>query len=427
MPERSRKNSYPGGSSMLSSIKEKMLIARVTDIILNAEHPKFISHGGWPSIGTIFYEEQDQPGSNANTPAKPFFPQSSAYPLVNELVLIFFLPTKALGKNKSSKTAYYINMIGIWNSPHHNAYPNPIEPRISPSSNKDYFQTTAGSYVRKTDSGSLQPDGNSIALNSPFNTSQQTFIERSNIYPLLPFAGDVIYEGRWGNSIRFGSTANPNFITPNNTPVLNNWSDVTSNGNPITIIRNGQNPNNINDGWVPTTEDINEDLSSIYLTSNQKLPFFTQNFSFFSYPEKTEPSTPNSYVGPQVAINSDRLVFNAKKDHVLISGEKSINLSSNNSLNFDSKHVIIETETIKLGSQFASEPVVKGQTLYEDLDFMLQALIQIVGVLEESKLWPGGNPAPNGSTSLVALSTKESLKTIKKDLKNILSKTVKTL
>ena len=92
MPERSRKNSYPGGSSMLSSIKEKMLIARVTDIILNAEHPKFISHGGWPSIGTIFYEEQDQPGSNANTPAKPFFPQSSAYPLVNELVLIFFLP-----------------------------------------------------------------------------------------------------------------------------------------------------------------------------------------------------------------------------------------------------------------------------------------------------------------------------------------------
>lgn len=426
MPERSRKTQYPGGSSLLSSIKDKMIIARVTDIILNSEHPNFESYGGWPSIGTISYEEQDQPGSNFNTVAKPFYPQISSYPLINELVLLFFLPNTTIGKNRTSKSAYYINMIGIWNNPHHNAYPNPIEPRISPSSNKDYFQTAAGSYVRKTDSGSLQPDGNSIALNSPSNPSQGTFIERSNIHPLLPFAGDIIHEGRWGNSIRFGSTANPNFITPNNTPVLNNWSDVTSNGNPITIIRNGQDPNNTSFGWVPTTENINEDLSSIYLTSNQKLPFFTQNFSFFSYPEKTKPTTPNTYTGPQVAINSDRLVFNAKKDHVLISGEKSINLSSNNSLNFDSKQVIIETGIIKLGSQFASEPVVKGQTLYNDLDFMLDSLIQIVKVLEDSKLWPGGNSVPNPS-GLVALSTKEALKDLKKNLKDILSTTVKTL
>jgi hypothetical protein len=28
-----------------------------------------------------------------------------------------------------------------------------------------------------------------------------TFKERSNIHPLLPFEGDVIQEGRWGNSI----------------------------------------------------------------------------------------------------------------------------------------------------------------------------------------------------------------------------------
>ena len=46
-----------------------------------------------------------------------------------------------------------------------------------------------------------------LDLNSPISPTQATFVEKSNIHPLLPFAGDIIHQGRWGNSIRFGSTA----------------------------------------------------------------------------------------------------------------------------------------------------------------------------------------------------------------------------
>ena len=152
-------------------------------------------------------------------------------------------------------------MISLWNHPHHNAYPNPITKNLPNYQQNDYQQTEAGSVRRVTD-GSTD-----IKFNSPINPSQATFIERTNIHPLLPFAGDVIYQGRWGNSIRFGSTAKP--IVGE---AINDWSEVGENGSPLTIIRNGQNPNEGDEGWVPITENINDDLSSIYCTSTQQIP-----------------------------------------------------------------------------------------------------------------------------------------------------------
>ncbi len=423
---RSKKVNYPGGlNSVVEKVKSKMIIARVTDIILNSNHPQFNIQGGWSSIGTIFYEENDLQGSNNNTIAKPFYPQTSAFPLVNELVLLFALPNKNIGSNTSNESYYYINMIGIWSSPHHNAYPNPVLPDTPPSRQKDYSQTQAGSPVRQIDE-----DGTGLNLNyTKYPSLQDTFIERGNIHPLLPFAGDIMYQGRWGNSIRFGSTAKalkPNFRVTDKNPYLNDWSSTGENGDPITIIRNGQPTDVSTQGWVPITENINNDLASIYLTSNQKLiGFSTQNSSFFSY--KTAPDTPDTYVGPQVVINSDRLVFNAKKDHVLISGQKSVNLSSNDSLNFDSKNYIVDAGNIKLGGQGAKEPLVKGENLYKKLDLMLTVLIQFFDIAQVQQLWPGGVPTSDGATSLGALTAMNALQEIQKQLEDIKSKVSKTV
>ena len=73
----------------------------------------------------------------------------------------------------------------------------------------------------------------------------------------------------------------------------NSWSTVGNNGDPITILRNGQPQNTRDRGWVPITEDINEDLSSIYLTSYQKLGNFNiASDNYGSYP--TPPEKTNS-------------------------------------------------------------------------------------------------------------------------------------
>jgi len=188
-------------TNILGKIEGKIQIGRVKDIILNNQYPEIEKFGGESAIGTIFFELQNNLSSKS-LPAKPFYPQFTSYPLVNELVLLFQLPNQRIGNNRSEKSYYYMNMISLWNHPHHNAYPNPAsQNELRPSTNQSYENAEKG-MQRNSKSGMEILD-----LNSPISPTQATFVEKSNIHPLLPFAGDIIHQGRWGNSIRFGSTA----------------------------------------------------------------------------------------------------------------------------------------------------------------------------------------------------------------------------
>ena len=76
-------------------------------------------------------------------------------------------------------------------------------------------------------------------------------------------------EGRFGQSIRFGSTIDNSKVTK-----PNRWSNEGDLGNPITIIRNGQTTPSNNFNGDRILEDIDQDPSSIYLCSNQQLSNF---------------------------------------------------------------------------------------------------------------------------------------------------------
>jgi hypothetical protein len=163
----------------------------------------------------------------------------------------------------------------------------------------------------------------------------------------MPYMGDSLLEGRHGQSIRFGSTAK------SKSEINNNWSSNGTNGDPITILRNGQPTKVSNEGWIPIVENISQDLSSIYLTSYQKIPFSIANENFISY--TTPPTTPAQFVNPQVILNSDRIILNAKSDSILISGEKSVGLSSNGSVNIESTSEInIASKLTRLGNKNAN-------------------------------------------------------------------------
>jgi hypothetical protein len=247
---------------------------RVVDIVLNETHPRFGEVGEWNGIGTIFYNSVTDPTTQNNTgnQARPAFSNIKQFPLINEIVYLFSLPLPNSQEEFDSQGNYYFTPINIWNSQHHNAVPNGLI--LNAEQAPDYSSTRAG-LVRR-----VQDEGTEIFLGDTFN-------EEPDIHPLLPFEGDLIYEGRWGNSIRFGSTV---------TGSSNDWSVTGSNGDPITIIRNGQNPNIPTDGWVPTVENINGDLSSIYLTSTQKLPLQASSTNYNSYPSNP-PTTPNQFAG----------------------------------------------------------------------------------------------------------------------------------
>jgi hypothetical protein len=338
----------------------KLIAVRVMSIVLDEAHPRFEELGGWNALGTIEYESVEKPFSGNTRPvAKPLLGNNKSLPLVNEIVYIIPLPNTKIGIITADVSNYYVNVISLWNHPHHNGYPkNPNQ--LPESQQVDYQQTQLGNIRRVTDQSTEIYLGN-------------TFVERSNIHPLLPFEGDIITEGRWGNSIRIGST-----VTTKNTPVigLNNWSTTGSSGDPIIILRNGQGTQVGEEGWIPVTENINDNDSSMYLTSTQRIPLTAANTSYTSYTSGSAPIAPNQYTGNQIVLNSGRLVFNSTNDHILLTSNKSINLNAISSVNVDTPLTVIQSDKVLLGNKDATEPLLYGN-ITQDL---LQELITSIKI-----------------------------------------------
>jgi hypothetical protein len=398
----------------INNLKGQMVAARVIDIVLDENHPKYKDVGQWNGIGAIFFELVNKSGTgNTRSFALPYDSQQKTYPLINEIVLLFSLPNQQIGANTANQSFFYLKPLGIWNHPHHDAYPNLAIPKIVNKS-KDY-QATENGIVKKTIN---KPEG--INLNSPINPSQNTFVEKSNIHPLMPYMGDSLIEGRHGQSIRFGSTAK------SKSEISNNWSSTGNNGDPITILRNGQ-PTQVSDrGWIPITEDITQDLASVYLTSYQKIPFSIANENLVSY--TTKPTLPAQYANPQIILNSDRIVLNAKNDSVLISGQNSVGISSNGSVNLEStSEMNLASKLVRLGGVKANQSVLRGDETVAYLKILITELQNLSEALKVVQDWPSGAPVPNPVLLTAANSAVEVFGNVYNEIDSVKSKTVKTL
>ena len=360
--------------SKINEVNEKLIYARVTDIILDETHPNFDEYGQWASIGSIFFEPTEGGSFNyqRNPQAFPLFPNQKNYPVVNEVVLLFLLPNKGIIDQINNTSYYYINPISIWNHPNLNAYPNIYNnPQVQDSQNKSY-QAIEDGQTRKPSDEEINYDYNSPLIGG-------TFTPNGEIRPLLSFAGDVITEGRWGNSIRFGSTTSG--ATSNFTGSLlstNNWSSNGDSGEPIIIIRNGQpTPELTDEGWLPIVENINNDQSSIYLTSNQEIPLqpsVLNNPSVKALPPQKIPT----YQGSQIMLNSDRLVFNTKADSIILNSQQSVSIASKGPIGLYSQNndIVLQTsrKNVRLGDSQANQPVIKGDSFLRDFEILLKRL-----------------------------------------------------
>ena len=369
-----------GQSDLVNSINRlnnKVTSGRVVDIILDENHPLFEVNGGWSSLGSIFFEKVTLSSTSKNPKAKvralPLLPNLRQYPVINELVVIFELPSKDIGANSTLTTFYYLNPISIWNHPNLNAYPNELAtPQVQDSENKSYQQIEAGQVRRSTD------EEVKINYNSPFVGG--SFVPSDTVRSLMSYAGDFILEGRFGNSIRFGSTISGSTTNYTSSIINNNWSTAGSSGEPITIIRNGQGEIDIPSPiplpvWVPTVENINIDKSSIYLTSNQIIPLST---TFNSYPaiKNNKPTTIQAFSGSQVLLSSDRLIFNAKNDSIIANSENIISLNAINDIGLLSRNgqITLQAERVSLGDANATESLIYGDQFMFDFKSLISKL-----------------------------------------------------
>tara|TARA_A100001201_G_scaffold128923_1_gene114146 strand:+ start:835 stop:1869 length:1035 start_codon:yes stop_codon:yes gene_type:complete len=240
-------------------------LVRVKDIILDSSHPEYVNED---SIGVIYCCELDKypPEQTKLLPkAKPLYNNISIFPVLEEIVYIVLGPTAEFD-TIDSLTRYYLPPLNIHQTPTSNSLP--------------------------------------VMLNEKFSFKEGEYFKNSSfVRPLRPYEGDVKIEGRFGNSIRLGSTINQEKV---NHP--NPWSNKGAVGNPITIIRNGQFIDTEKNSFDHIIEDINNDHSSIYLCSRQQItnfiPASTHDESYltkiFNTREQQEPLITNTPITDNV-------------------------------------------------------------------------------------------------------------------------------
>ena len=228
----------------------------------------------------------------------PINPNITNIPLIGEQVAVI----EYNGKH------FYTNIINRKNSPNENAIPG-----------------ASGGYRPNTKYGDT--------------FQRNTKISRVNVNE-----GDIVYEGRFGNSIKLGS--NPKNQAPN------------------IRIRAGQDKQYdlIN---LPAKENINKDGSSIYLSTGERITIGGGKGGF----------SDKSVSGNSIVINSDKLFFNGRDGDVHIRASKDMILeSSKGSIVLNAK----SGQTIKMGDPRAPMiPTVNGQKLLELFTGLMKLLTAV--------------------------------------------------
>ena len=145
------------------------------------------------------------------------------------------------------------------------------------------------------------------------------------------------------------------------------------------------------------------------------------------------PDQPNIYQGKQVIINSDRLLFNAKTDSILLFSDKAIGFSTNGSFHFDTgkeseSKFVVNTPSMYFGldgEKFPTEPALLGLKteayLIELLDMIGGIVDALVTKYKLTSPETGAPCGPFGGNSGVSASTTTKIGKLKKDIKGIQS------
>ena len=125
------------------------------------------------------------------------------------------------------------------------------------------------------------------------------------------------------------------------------------------------------------------------------------------------PEQPNMYQGKQIVLNSDRVLFNARKDSVLMFADKSIGLNTSGTVNIDTTNrgkFIINSPKIILGmngKDYPKEPALLGYktaTYLKDICQLIKDLILFLAAEYKVTVPLTGvsAPGPNDISSLMA-------------------------
>lgn len=302
-------------------------------------------------------------------------------PIKGEIVMIISAPSPYMSMHDKIYKNYYVSLVALQNSLNNNGLPNLTTYTVTTHQDKNNTYSNAQNGIQ----------ANSLNDNN-VRKIDEDFQENENVRPLQLFIGDTIFQGRYGQSIRFGTE--PNDISKYSlTPF---YYDVDDKRKPITIIRNSFENEKSSIYNSPIIENLNNDDNCIVLSSGHKLNF-TQSCTDTEANESIGNSSwKNEKFGvtPQTLISSGRVILNSMKNEIMLFSKTGIGLCATNSVAIDAGGDIIlnAQSNIKIGSTYANEPVVLGNSLQS----WIENLIQIIGTI--TPISPTGPCSPLQST-----------------------------
>lgn len=282
-------------------------------------------------------------GANQGTPGTPVvaYPinmNMTRIPLIGEHVLCVQAPGNETGvqettaakeeQNKEAKETgkgpgvsfdlewYYFDPITLQGSVHANLNPGAnVGTAKGPNTNttQDGEKKPAAIHMGatvdnpNTNSTAAAPTDTLTSQNKPTTLPGNEFKEIKDINNLQPFEGDVILQGRHGNTIRLGGTIAVSDASSKDSRYqkMPTWEAGDAGPQaPIIILRAGQSDKEKNADHNYVIEKIDEDKSSIYICSGQKVPIIMASPKFDALRMQTG-ATPDSYENEaEYTINS---------------------------------------------------------------------------------------------------------------------------
>lgn len=276
--------------------------------------------------------------------ARPLNPNIRKVPIVGEIVLLIKGPSPAISSINENTVLYYLDILNLHSLIDHNSVPTGA--KVTAGAGASAFANAAA--------GSTKKSGNPAVDNN--------FPENEKSALIQPYVGDVIFEGRYGQSLRFSSTQKNKGLF--NKPTM--W-DQGSPGDPVTVIRNSKFQGPAHKFY---TEDLEKDDSLIILTSDQKLPLKPASTAKKA---ADEVSIQDKYEKNQILLNSGRLILNARQEDILAYAKKGVHIAADKiALDAQSKFTV-DSPAIHLGAQ-AQEPLIFGQKWASWMNNLINAL-----------------------------------------------------
>lgn len=352
--------------------------AEVVGVILDEDHPQF---DNYTDIGAIVaracFSEYGKP-HNVLSKYKPLNMNSTEYPVIGEYVIV----VEYFGQK------FYTQRLNI-----HGTVNNGMLPGKSYDLSKTNSKGTSKNYKSNNSTGI--PKSNQSFLDSLVN--DYSFLGRFDLAPVEQKLGEIVHSGRFGQSIRFGTSRDATdgepaerddaYKSPNIIFKVGHRLDATE-----------EDFNTEQNNLKPIAEDINLDGTSIFLTTNETVPLITATAESDVQYQRFIENRPEKFDGKQIILNSDRLIFNTKKSQFMCFSKLSqyfcseekfivdsvlgVNINSPASIVVSTEDkTIINSPEIYLGASdeenpSQDEPLVLGETLKGLLEELIDLMLK---------------------------------------------------